>query len=237
MTAHWIDEKTLARKHAVLACSRLTGSHTYEMLADAMTTVHSKFGLQDKVRRTTTDNASNFIKAFVQFSSKPDLLPTVAEDLDAERDPSDAALLEEPALGQFVEETVRDVVVPVEDILEQADSDDVHLLPTHMRCAAHTFNLVATTDADKALLDDVFEGASTSAVKKARQLWNAQSRSTLSADIIKEELNKRLRVPNVTRWNSMYDAVLDLNSYLDEPSSRLVFKLLQSQYLEQSNIK
>jgi hypothetical protein len=74
-------------------------------------------------------------------------------------------------------------------------------------------------------------------VKKARQLWNAQSRSTLSADIIKEELNKRLRVPNVTRWNSMYDAVLDLNSYLDEPSSRLVFKLLQSQYFEQSNIK
>jgi len=61
--------------------------------------------------------------------------------------------------------------------------------------------------------------------------------NTLSADIIKEELNKRLLVPNATRWNSMYDAVLDLNSYLDEPSSRLVFKLLQSQYFEQSNIK
>jgi hypothetical protein len=73
VTAHWIDEKTLARKHAVLATFRLRrSSHPVEdMLEKAMTTVHNKFGLQEKVKSSTMDpdNGSNFVNTVVQVSS------------------------------------------------------------------------------------------------------------------------------------------------------------------------
>jgi len=80
-----------------------------------------------------------------------------------------------------------------------------------MRCSAHTLNLVATVDAEMALEDPLFKAAFKRAMDKARGLWNAQSRSTVSADIIKQDLERRLVVPNATRWNSTYDAVVVLN--------------------------
>ncbi len=133
VTAHWIDETTLARKHAVLAMFRPRRSSRPldDMLAKAMTTVHSRFGLQVKVRSSTmTDNdGSNIVKTLqVQMSrKKADLPPPTEEEEDLEDD-------EDP---------------------DEPEVDDaiVHLLPTHMmRRAAFTFNLVATADADKARL-------------------------------------------------------------------------------------
>lgn len=49
MTLHWIDEKSRSRQHAVLACRRLEGSHTFDVLAEAISSIHSRFGLQEKV--------------------------------------------------------------------------------------------------------------------------------------------------------------------------------------------
>uniref|UniRef100_A0A3B4GFE3 HAT C-terminal dimerisation domain-containing protein n=1 Tax=Pundamilia nyererei TaxID=303518 RepID=A0A3B4GFE3_9CICH len=49
MTAHWIDPSTFVRGHAALACKRVRGRHTYDVIA------------------TVTDNGSNFIKAFRMF--------------------------------------------------------------------------------------------------------------------------------------------------------------------------
>ena len=40
------------------------GSHTFDVLASAIDEIHTKYGIQDKVIRTTTDNGSNFLKAF-----------------------------------------------------------------------------------------------------------------------------------------------------------------------------
>lgn len=209
MTVHWINPTTRAREHAVLVCRRLKGSHTFDVLAEVMTEVHSKFSLQDKVTRTTTDNGSNFVKAFVQFGKKPDLLPT--PDFQ-EEDIVDSDLLEE-GLPEMIEETEPEEFIPVQEVLEQ--NDDISILPKHMRCAAHTMNLVASADADKALDDDQFSGACTSAMTKAKQLWNCQSRSTVHADAIQEELKRRLVVPNATRWNSTYNSVQVLNELLD----------------------
>jgi hypothetical protein len=47
------------------------------LLAGALSSVHTKFGIANKVVSTTTDNASNFVKAFRMFGS-------VDEDLDEE---------------------------------------------------------------------------------------------------------------------------------------------------------
>ena len=67
MTVHWISESTLQRKSAMLCLRRLTGRHTYDVLAKAVVDVLNEFGIAEKVTRITTDNGSNFRKAFSVF--------------------------------------------------------------------------------------------------------------------------------------------------------------------------
>ena len=66
MTVHWLDA-TLERKSAMLCCRRLKGRHTYDVLAEAIAEVLKEFDISDKVVRITTDNGSNFRKAFRIF--------------------------------------------------------------------------------------------------------------------------------------------------------------------------
>ena len=41
-------------------------------------------------------------------------------------------------------------------------------------------------------------------------MWNKASRSTVASDTVQEVNKRNLIVPNVTRWNSYYDAVLSV---------------------------
>ncbi len=68
MTAHWVNPTDLTRQSAPLACRQLRGSHTFDVLAAALNDIHSEYGIRNKVVRTTTDNGSNFLKAFQVFS-------------------------------------------------------------------------------------------------------------------------------------------------------------------------
>ena len=70
VTAHWIDSESLVRHSAALACRRLRGSHTYDVLADVLNQIFSDFGLNSqsgKLICCITDNGSNFTKAFREF--------------------------------------------------------------------------------------------------------------------------------------------------------------------------
>ena len=58
-------------RSAALACRRLRGSHTFDVLAGALEDIHSAYGIRQKVTRTTTDNGSNFVKAFSVFGVSP----------------------------------------------------------------------------------------------------------------------------------------------------------------------
>ena len=60
MTAHWINEVTLKRERAVLACQELTISHTHKVLADAMQRVHNAFEINTKV-----NICNQFINSYV----------------------------------------------------------------------------------------------------------------------------------------------------------------------------
>ena len=76
----------------------------------------------------------------------------------------------------------------MEDVLESVDFLDDTLpssvvLPPHQRCAAHTLNLVASKDSEKALADGTFKTASRSLFSKANSIWNKQSRAVASAGI------------------------------------------------------
>ena len=64
MTIHWIDPESLSRKRSVLACDRLQGVQSYDVIAKKMCHVHWNFAIESKVTKTTTDNGSNFVKAF-----------------------------------------------------------------------------------------------------------------------------------------------------------------------------
>uniref|UniRef100_A0A1I8J7G3 Integrase catalytic domain-containing protein n=1 Tax=Macrostomum lignano TaxID=282301 RepID=A0A1I8J7G3_9PLAT len=78
MTIHWLHPDNQSRQHAVLAFMRLKGHHTATVLAEAIQSIHAKFNIEKKVCCTTTDNGSNFVKAFVEFGSATGIIPDPA---------------------------------------------------------------------------------------------------------------------------------------------------------------
>lgn len=64
MTVHWINVLTGERESAVLACTRIFGKHTYEVLAENISKILKDFAIHNKCSGITTDNGSNFVKCF-----------------------------------------------------------------------------------------------------------------------------------------------------------------------------
>ncbi|RXN31333.1 transposase [Labeo rohita] len=131
-----------ARRSAALACRQLRGSHTFDALAAVLTDIHAEYEISLKVVRTTTDNGSNFIKAFRVFgqqdeNNNEELVAegTIKEEVGEDCDASDG------------EEEVE--FMDVEAILEEDDGLQ-YQLPKHHRCACHLLNLVSTVDVDRA---------------------------------------------------------------------------------------
>ncbi len=124
MTVHWIDSISFKREKAALACKRVRGRHTYDVIASEIEQVHSAFGLSHKVTACVTDNGSNFVKAFRMFESHPD-------DGSDSDEPSDEEEEEE-------EVTFTDVAEAL-----STESDETFSLPPHLRCASHTLNLIS----------------------------------------------------------------------------------------------
>lgn len=79
MICRWIEENTRERKSAALACARVTGQHTFDVLATIISERHAEHKLQHKVRGTVTGNGSNFVKAFREFETSEEV---AADELD-----------------------------------------------------------------------------------------------------------------------------------------------------------
>lgn len=220
VTAHWIDAESLERKSVALACRRVTGRHTYEVVADALEDVHSKFNLRGKVTLTVTDSGSNFIKAFrlfgtdaneaIQNEGSNESESGSDDEFDKDDDDDDS-------------ESASDDDVTFEDVskvLDAIDQDEPlqRHLPQHQRCASHTLNLVASKDAEDATKLQAFRALSGEAFGKCKLLWNRASRSTVASDVIREKLGCALVVPNETRWNSTFDAMDKLRGIIEVKS-------------------
>ena len=194
MTAHWIDQKSLKRQKAAIACVRVIGRHTYDVLAASIEEIHRKYRLSGKVTATVTDNGSNFVKAFETFASQLPGGSDEASSHDNEEDDDVTFTNLHDLMGQ-----------------DSGDNDLTQIeyeLPPHQRCAAHTLNLVASKDVDKHLSSSsLSRSVYRSAFAKCVALWNKANRSTLAADKVEEKLKKKLLVPSPTRWNSYFDAV------------------------------
>lgn len=212
VTAHWIEEETLQRQSAALACSRMTGKHTYLAIASKLDSVHTAYHINDKVCLTVTDNGSNFVKAFAEFG----------DDDRAKDDPT--------TQSQLVVQNADDELsfVDVHEILsgecDAFEADELaYSLPCHQRCASHTLNLVAVNDSKHAETDTVYKRLFRCTTAKCTALWNKASRSTQAADVVREKLNTCLIMPNATRWNSYYNA-MDKVRVIIEQSSRDVVR-------------
>lgn len=79
-------------------------------------------------------------------------------------------------------------------------------LPVHRRCACHILSLICKVDILK-IQDPFFEQLRSSVFGKLKQLWNKQSSSSVSSDIIMRFLGRLFVLKNDTRWNSEYSAV------------------------------
>lgn len=228
MTAHWIDKQNLTRKSVGLACVRFLGTHSFDKIALAINQTHASFNIESKVVKTCTDNGSNMVKAFSVYSCPNDLNDSASFSHTTAAvtatDEAGAELGAESNGGdsdeEASEEEVTSFIPGVSDAIAKykADSDDI-TLPEHLRCCSHTLNLVATTDAEKALNDNTYKKLYRQSMAKATALWNMTSRSTKAADAAFGIIGFRFSVPCITRWNSYYDAtkkVLMAESKLNE---------------------
>lgn len=204
VTAHWIEPQTLQRRCAALACKPLNGSHTFTALASALNEIHTEFNIREKITRTTTDNGSNFVKAFRVFGcvDENNNLATAAEsgevdDAEEEEEEDDDEEMEDADV-EFVE---TGAILDEDDCLE-------YQLPKHHRCACHLLNLVSTVDVSEANISStVYKRLSRSSFAKCTSLWNKSARSTIAAEVIEDKCKLQLLRPNDTRWNSLFMAV------------------------------
>ncbi len=199
-TVHWVEISTLKRKSAALACSRFRGRHTFDMIATTLEEIHSKFHLSEKVLGTVTDNGSNFVKAFKMFS-EPVTDPT-------------QAVLSHTDDGELTFTNIADILD------NQTGGEEAFTLPPHHRCAAHTMNLIAVNDAETGNEDTNYKKLNRSTMAKCSALWNKTSRSPQAAEVVAELCMSEitLTVPNATRWNSLYYAVVKVYSVVEKKS-------------------
>ena len=206
MTAHWIDPHTLNRHKAAIRCTRTSGRHTYDVLASKIEQAHASYSLAGKVCTVITDNGSNFVKAFTVFSDSTSANCTTE---DVEEDGEDVAFENVDELLSLDPEGTN-----VDEDLTQVQFD----LPPHYRCAVHTLNLVACKDVDKFLSSfTASKNVYGNSFAKSSALSNKASRSTVVSDTVQEVTKRKLIIPNATRWNSYYNAVVRVseNSLLE----------------------
>ena len=186
VTCHWLGSDDFSHHSVALAFRRFLGTHSYDKIASVLMEIHNEFDLDSsKIVNVVTDNGSNFIKAFKEYA-EPGIFDN---DSDAEQE-------HQVAIG---------------DIFSAFQSDDSDCsgvyLPSHVSCFSHTLNLLATTDASKALQHDaVYKRLYRSVAGKCTSLSNAAHQSSKAAETLLEVLGKTIPKPNSTRWNSEFDS-------------------------------
>uniref|UniRef100_A0A3B3SME0 BED-type domain-containing protein n=1 Tax=Paramormyrops kingsleyae TaxID=1676925 RepID=A0A3B3SME0_9TELE len=185
VTIHWFNPCTLQRKTAALACKRIRGRHTYDVIASELEQIHSSSGVLNKVVATVTDNGSNFVKAFKTYQH-------VSESDDDEEEAEEGI-------------TFTDITEAPSTVNEE---DNQLTLPPHYRCASHTLSLVSTSDVEKFITENTNTRAVYRvSIAKCTALWTKASRSTAASEHVEDVSQRKLLVPASTRWNSYFEAV------------------------------
>lgn len=229
MTAHVIDENTLARRSFLLAFRIITGRLTYDVLGRQIHEIHSEFRLGiEKLTFTLTDGGSNYCKAFRMFGIN-------SEEIDQIVIPVDEQEIEQ-GNEQEIEQEMIDNDSDSDEIAEDDDLNDIDIianqldlesiqsdeyagessdfifgpddivLPKQMRCCAHLLCLSNGKDFDDALPTATSKALNT-CLCKLRRVWSLLSYSNIAKEACKNITGQILPVPNATRWNAKYDAI------------------------------
>ena len=94
VTAHFIPEDCPKLVSTTLSCTSLTGSHTSERLAEQLTAVMKKFGIEKTAVSVTTDTASNIKKCVNQLLPNQEWIACVCHVLQL----CALKILEEPSV-------------------------------------------------------------------------------------------------------------------------------------------
>ena len=184
VTAHWIDRRSLERKSACLTLRRMRGPQLFETMAAILEDVHSKFGIQRKIIRTTTDNGFNYERAFSAFNFDKQ-----------EHIIGDGCLTQSDVKMLITHETLK------------AAESDFFELPRLQVCACYNLNLVATVDAEKAENNLDYRKIFKSSFTKCLGLWNSFRKYSIPGDEISTDFGFTLMMPDLRKWNSVYTAV------------------------------
>jgi hypothetical protein len=214
VTAHWLDSITLERKGACLAVRELKGKHTYDVIAQALESVHDEFQISSRVCFTVTDSGANFLKAFKHFGLEETDVAVSTDNSNSNNEDNEDM--------QFAQ--VNDVLQPQFNSDEDVNEYVVYKLPPHRKCSCHLLNLVASKDTEK--IEGQCKQISTQTFAKLTALWNKQNRSVNVAELIRESLGMLLVTPGDTRWNSFYDAMKKVNGILSNPELEAKFHKL-----------
>ncbi|RXG70653.1 hypothetical protein Avbf_04568 [Armadillidium vulgare] len=78
-----INESTIERQSATLACSRFKGAHTYTKVPEILSSIYRKFVIsRSAIIATVTDNGANFAKCFNEFGVIIPVVDNVGIDED-----------------------------------------------------------------------------------------------------------------------------------------------------------
>lgn len=135
------------------------------------------------------------MKCFKEFGT-----PLVLDGC-CEEHPDIAVEVDENALKN-VDEIEPEVLLPKEiQDATNPETMEAPVLSLHLRCLSHTLSLIATTDVQKAVT-----GKLHGSFAKMNKLWTLAGKAS-KAGVVKKHLGVMLRIPTVTRWNSLWDAI------------------------------
>lgn len=180
ITGHYILDWCL--KSVMVSCSRFQGRHSAENIRQEYEEVVSDLNVRNKISYVVSDNASNMVKAFKM--SLPGFEKTcVTDNADDDLDENDDMDL---------------------------DDDEPETGFKHMRCYAHTLQLVVRDGLRDCSLNIH------KVVAKASKIAGHIRKSTAATEVLEAE--NRVQIANATRWNSQ---LVMIRSILNIPEEKL----------------
>ena len=203
-TCTWLDSN-FNRIVVAIACRRFIGSQNYATVTPHMCEIMDEFQIQVKCQGFTTDGATYYEKAFVEFGIEP---LDVLDDDDEEG-------------SDDIEFEQIDINASLQNENNLQDDDHDYSLPPRAGCGAHKLNNVAKIGTKEAMKNKNFSKIAHVVFGKVRAIWNSQNRSTSKADFIRNTYGFTFVVPGETRWNAFFDGITDFCKKISQSEDKL----------------
>ncbi len=196
MTCHFITDDWQL-KQLLLCCKHMKGRHTGDNIYMEYEAIVEEFGLQDKISKVVTDNASNMLKAFNI---------TIFDDSKSDESDSDHS---DDSDADFCNDDIDEdnIVFEIPDI------------PHRISCFAHTLQLTVKDGLQSSKQIQ-------SLLAKVGKIVNHVKKSTVATEKLEHINEKGMIAKNDTRWNSQLKMIrrimeLDLTGVVEKKELHL----------------